>query len=235
MAAKSDFLARDDEGKATQMILFRDNIGAHLGTLGIPADDPIIVQQALDATYFRALLNFNATNQRFAEGSTAWKNYERDGGAVVVVTPALPVLPPGFPAAVPPGIVPRFRFAAAYVRAKPACTEAIAQLLGITGPAQTAPDLNTVQPVITATVTGGGVAIGWGWGGNAAFLQGCEIQCDRGTGAGFVTVYIDNTPGYEDNTPFPAASAKWTYRAIFILGDKRVGQWSASVSVTVGG
>ena len=37
MAAKTDFLAKDDEGKATQMILFRDNIGAHLATLGILA------------------------------------------------------------------------------------------------------------------------------------------------------------------------------------------------------
>jgi hypothetical protein len=28
---------------------------------------------------------------------------------------------------------------------------------------------------------------------------------------------------------------KWTYRAIYRLGDNRVGQWSKPVSVTVGG
>jgi hypothetical protein len=235
MAAKSDFLAKDDEGKATQMILFRDNIGGHLATLGLLPTDPIIVQQARDATYFRALLNFNTTNQQFAQGSTKWKNYERDGGAVAVSTPALPVLPSGFPAAVPPGIVPRFRFAAAYVKKQPNYTPAIGEVLGIEGPVQTAPDLNTVQPVLDATVTGAGVGIGWDWGGNAQFLQGCEIQCDRGTGAGFVTVMMDNTPGWEDNTPFRAAPVKWTYRAIYIVGDKRVGLWSAPVSVNVGG
>jgi hypothetical protein len=45
----------------------------------------------------------------------------------------------------------------------------------------------------------------------------------------------DTTPGYTDNQPFPAAPVKWTYRAIYRLGDNRVGQWSKPVSVTVGG
>jgi hypothetical protein len=45
----------------------------------------------------------------------------------------------------------------------------------------------------------------------------------------------DTTPGYTDSQPFPAAPVKWTYRAIYRLGDNRVGQWSKPVSVTVGG
>ena len=36
-----------------------------------------------------------------------------------------------------------------------------------------------------------------------------------------------------DTTPFPAAPAKWTYRAIYHVDDAQVGQWSAPVSVTV--
>ena len=35
--------------------------------------------------------------------------------------------------------------------------------------------------------------------------------------------------------PIPATPAKWTYKAIFRVGDQRVGQWSDEVSLTVGG
>jgi hypothetical protein len=46
---------------------------------------------------------------------------------------------------------------------------------------------------------------------------------------------FDSTPGYTDTEPFPSAPTKWTYRAIYRVGDERVGQWSKSVSVMVGG
>ena len=36
-------------------------------------------------------------------------------------------------------------------------------------------------------------------------------------------------------TPLPATAQKWTYRAIYIVGDAQVGVWSKSVVVTVGG
>jgi hypothetical protein len=42
------------------------------------------------------------------------------------------------------------------------------------------------------------------------------------------------TPGYTDTQPFPAAPTKWTYRAIYRVGDSQVGLWSLPVSVTVG-
>ena len=38
-----------------------------------------------------------------------------------------------------------------------------------------------------------------------------------------------------DTEPFAATPTKWTYRAIYRVGDQRVGQWSKSVSIAVGG
>ena len=73
----------------------------------------------------------------------------------------------------------------------------------------------------------------WGWGGNAAFLDMLEIQVDRGPG--WVPLAFDTTPNYTDTTPFPAAPAKWKYRAIYHVGDQQVGLWSAEASVMVGG
>ncbi len=70
--------------------------------------------------------------------------------------------------------------------------------------------------------------IPWGWGGYAAFLDICEIEVDRSDSKGFVMLTFDTTP-------FPSTPTKWTYRAIYRVGDSRVGQWSKPVSVTVGG
>ena len=77
--------------------------------------------------------------------------------------------------------------------------------------------------------------MGWGWGGNAAFLDICEIEVDRSDSKGFVLLTFDTTPNYTDTTPLPSTPTKWTYRAIYRVGDSRVGQWSKPVSVTVGG
>ena len=50
----------------------------------------------------------------------------------------------------------------------------------------------------------------------------CLIQVDRGDGKGFRDLCYDPTPGYNDTEPFRAASAKWTYRAIYRVHDAYV-------------
>ena len=66
-----------------------------------------------------------------------------------------------------------------------------------------------------------------------AWLDLCELQVDRGDGKGFIPLAFDTTPGYTDTAPFPATPVKWTYRAIYRVGDTQVGIWSAPVSITV--
>lgn len=121
------------------------------------------------------------------------------------------------------------------IKGSAAYNEAIGAALGIEGASQTAPDLTTVQPNINATVSGSQVNLSWGWQGLAAFLDMIEIVVDRNDTKGEVFLANDTTPNYTDTTPFPATPTKWTYRAIYRVGDSRVGQWSKPVSVTVGG
>ncbi|HEV2804632.1 MAG TPA: hypothetical protein VGW57_06865 [Chthoniobacterales bacterium] len=111
----------------------------------------------------------------------------------------------------------------------------IGQSLGIEGSQQTGPDYATLQPHLDVSISGTQVLLGLDWSGYRDYLDLCEIQVDRGAGAGFVALAFDTTPGYTDTQPFPAAPVKWTYRAIYRVGDSRVGQWSNPVSVTVGG
>ena len=116
-----------------------------------------------------------------------------------------------------------------------AYTPAIGQVLGIEGSQQGAPDLTTLQAVLTLTLIGNAVLIGWGWQGFSAFLDMLEIQVDRGDGKGWVFLTYDTTPNYTDTFPLPATPAKWKYRAIYRVGDAQVGVWSNTVEITVGG
>src|ERR1039457_5429174 len=135
-------------------------------------------------------------------------------------------------AAVAPGIETRFRALVQIIKTNANYNEAIGQALGIEGAQQTGPDLTTIQPIIDAVISGNHVNVKWGWGGNSAYLDICEIQVDRNDGKGFVLLAYDTTPGYTDTQPFPAAPVTWTYRAIYRVDDDRTGQWSLPVSVT---
>jgi hypothetical protein len=152
---------------------------------------------------------------------------------------ALPVFtPPALPAGVVPvneGALDRLFALVQTIKQSTGFTEAIGADLDVIGTEETGPDLATLQAVITAEVQVGTVKIGWDWGGHSAFLDMIELQVDRSDTKGFVFLANDTTPGYTDSAPFPAALAKWTYRAIYRVGDDRVGVWSAPVSVTVGG
>lgn len=65
------------------------------------------------------------------------------------------------------------------------------------------PDLATLKPEISVVINGNRVDVGWGWNGNSAFLDLCEIQVDRNDGKGFVLLAYDTTPGYSDTQSSP--------------------------------
>ena len=155
---------------------------------------------------------------------------------------ALMVLPVFAAPALPVGVVPVNTGALArlftfieLLKDSGQVTEPIGLDLRIFGSEMVGPDLNTVKPDFTATITATHIFLDWNWGGNAAYLEQIEIQVDRGTGAGFVFLVQDSTPGYNDTAPRPATLTKWTYRAIYRVGDAQVGLWSDPVSVIVGG
>lgn len=120
------------------------------------------------------------------------------------------------------------------IKASPEVNDSILEALGIQGPEQAGPDYATLAPVLALSLSGGQVHVAWGWQGYSAFLDQCELQVDRADSKGFVLLAIDATPGYTDTMPFPSTPTKWTYQAIYRVGDNRVGQWSNSVSIGVG-
>ena len=230
---KSDYLSTSDDAFSAQLKTFKLNIPSYSALLGVSAAQ--VTNQAADSDYFAYVLACQQTMQNGAQQWTKWKTLVSGGGSAPATgAPVLPTFPTAV-AAVPLGVKVRFRALVKQIKANANYNAAIGEALGIEGAEQTMPDLSAIAPVITATISGNHVAIGWGWGGNGNYLDACEIQVDRSDTHGFVLLTYDTTPGYTDTMPFPAAPVKWSYRAIYRVGDTQVGVWSNVVSVTVGG
>ncbi len=231
--AKSDYINPSDDGFAAQLQNFKSAIGGYATLLGVtPAQ---VTAQAADADYFSYAVSGQNLMRNAALQWTSWRDLLRSGGTPPPSgAPTTPTLPPSVPA-VAPGIEPRFRALVKQIKGHPGYNASLGDALGIEGADQVGPDLATVQPDIEVATSGGHVNVKWGWGGNGAYLDMCEIQVDRADSKGFVALCFDTTPNYTDTAPFPATPAKWTYQAIYHVRDQRVGQWSKPVSVTVGG
>jgi len=229
--AKGNFVQGNDNAFSAQLITFQTNIGGYAAILGVtPAQ---VAGQKADSDYQDYVLKCLGIMQNAAQQWTTWKNLTRGGGTPVVGgAPVSPVLPPAVPA-VAPGIEIRFRALVKQIKASPNYNVAIGNALGIEGSQQTPPDLTTIQPQIDVALDGNQIDVNWGWGGYGAYLDLCEIQVDRGDGKGFILLAYDSTPGYTDTAPLPVTPAKWTYRAIYRVGDSQVGLWSSPVSLTV--
>ena len=227
---KSDYISQNDAAFAAQLLTFKNNIGGYATLLGVSTAQ--VTAQAADADYFGYVA---ASQQEMLNGSqqwTAWKKLVRGGGTPPSGgAPVTPVFPTSV-TAVALGIEVRFRALVKQIKANANYNVALGEALGIEGAVQSGPDLTTIQPQFDVTLSGGQATVNWGWQGQGQFLDQCEIQVDRGQG--FVLLAIDTTPGYTDTAPFPATPTKWTYRAIYRVGDDRVGQWSNPVSVMVG-
>ncbi|MBI5687476.1 MAG: hypothetical protein HZC54_20580 [Verrucomicrobia bacterium] len=231
--AKSDYINPNDLAFLAQLRTFKNNVGNYAALLGVsPAQ---VAAQAADTDYFAHVVACHQAMQNNAQQWTAWKKLTRGGGiSPESGAPVAAVLPAAVPA-VPPGIEARFRALVKQIKANANYNTSIGDALGIEGAQQAAPDLAAIQPIIELELSGGQIIIHWGWGGYSAWLDMIEIQVDRGDGKGYVLLAHDTTPGYTDTTPLPTTPAKWKYKAIYRVGDQRVGVWSQEVAITVGG
>ena len=231
-----DYIQHTDNGLASQMITFRDNIQGELAALGLSATDPDIVQQALDATRFRAVVDFNATMQQAAMGWTAEKNFEREGGSPSAASQNVPVLPKDFPPAVPPGILARFRYLAQRIKGLKTYTIAIGQALGLEGisAVSNAVIAGTAQPVARGrALVSGGAEIG----STKADAEAVDIYSKRdGDAAPILLARIMHLP-YIDTRPLLVAGKPEMreYYTVFVRNDQEYGQPSATIKVVVTG
>ncbi|SRR5581483_1468648 len=232
---KGYYLGLNDEGIAALLENIAAKLGGHLATLTTITNSDLTSVQA-DAKAFRYLVTLQDLVQNYAQQITSNKNLYRGGNAPSAPAPAGFTLPTPLPPVVAPGIVPRLRSLVGRIKNDTGYVDSIGQDLNIEGPEQTGPDFSNFAPVLDLSINGGRVEVGWSWQGCGKYLDMIEILVDRGDGKGFVLLAHDTTtPSYVDTTPLPASPAIWKYKAIYMVGDQRVGQWSVEYSITVGG
>lgn len=120
------------------------------------------------------------------------------------------------------------------IKVNPAYSDADGKTMGILGTLIPPPDLSTLTPVLTlGKAAGGQPDLKWSKQGMPQLL----IQVDRGDGKGWVDLVTSDQSHYVDPHPLPTgtASALWQYQAIHKDHDQLAGQWSAVVTVAVGG
>jgi hypothetical protein len=129
----------------------------------------------------------------------------------------------------PTGAVKFFRKLAARVKLAAIYDCNLGQQLGIIGPEDGLPDLNTVRPVLTAFPRFDYVVLRYLCGR----FDGVEIHVDRADGKGFGYFGFFNRANPEDHHAFPVEAKEWRYYAVYHYKGKVVGQASEHAKVLV--
>lgn len=230
--AKSRYLPSSDPAKVAWLANFATKLPTYQALFGLTAAE--VAQVTADnvlVQYIWAYVNGSRTR---AADLNAFRKALFDGPAF----PALPAVPApapfamagAAPALTPPDVFGRIGTLATRLKAHPSYTLAIGEDLGVEGTEQIF-DPEGLKPGLSTRMVAGGVCeIIWSKGKAGAL----EIEVDRGQG--WVFLAIDTVPNYQDTHPVPAGqSALWKYRAIYRIGDERVGQWSDVIQVAVAG
>ena len=224
------YLKKRDEEFSAQLDNFANKVGTYAGLFNLTPEE--VEQSEKDSAYFAWSLLASKRYEDTKKGWTGFKNNLRRGVPNVTMNPipgAVTINP--IPEAVAPGVQFRFSTLVNRIKAHSNYTPAIGQVLGIENGSQsrTVPTEN-VQPALRVVMRGGMVNLDWKKG----LYDGIVIEKDNGTG--FVVFDKDMRPNFVDPTPLPSGnqSAVWRYRAMYLYGDTRVGNWSDVVSITVG-
>jgi hypothetical protein len=134
------------------------------------------------------------------------------------------------PEAVPSGVQNRFALLTNRIKAHQNYTKAIGYNFGIEKTAQKV-KLTDVEPILNASLIGDRVVLKWRKGS----YSGIVIEKDSGNS--FVMQDKTSRPRYTDKTPLPSDgnAALWSYQAMFLYKDKKIGNWSSVVTIIVGG
>lgn len=118
----------------------------------------------------------------------------------------------------------------AQLKTNSAYTEALGDLIGIEGQ-ESILDLPNLKPVLTISLLGGQIDIGYKKKGTS----GINVYCKRGTETVFTFLGRDTDSPFPDNraNETPGKPEKREYYAFYIDGDVQIGLQSDTVSVTV--
>jgi len=230
--AKKSYIPNKDADLILWLNNFNAKIPLHAATFGLTAAQVASVNN--DTMNWNYWITQVFTFKDESNERVAYKELLLMGpiGVPAGTPPTAPViLPP--PVAILPGIIPRIRILAQFIKNHPNYSVVIGQDLGIEGPEDSTVPA-TMKPILTLVPQGGGVNVKW----TKSIADALRIEKQIvSTGGGLPTPWallaIDTEPDYLDTSPVTAPQT-WYYRAIYIINDTMVGLWSDVSQISVG-
>jgi hypothetical protein len=189
-----------------------------------------------DNSSFAYVIDVQNRVKQHSKDWTSYKNLLRSStkkvnlGATPVWVP-----PPAVPTPATADISGRTAKLIQRIKNHAAYTEAIGHDLGIVAiTANATPaDFAAMKPALKIHLVAGQPILQWVKGD----ADGIEIHKAEGNSGGYKFLDMDMHPHFADKAPLPAngQSVVWKYKAIYRLGDERIGLWSDEVSVSVMG
>lgn len=227
---KNFYLPRAEEERVPWFNNFAVKLPLYANKYSITPEELMDMQQS--APFYAALNDAINQHRNFQSAMFKYRDDVRDGtkngGTLQPLT--MPMI--NLPMPVAPGIFVRVKAIVNRIKANINYSEADGNDLGIEGTITTV-DTTTTKPVIKVRIGDGGhPEILW----TKQNFEAIEIYKQEADGT-WKLLAIDLQPNYTDLSALPEVgkSAVWSYRAIYRLKDKQVGQWSDVVSVTVTG
>jgi len=224
MAKSFSYLPRPDKDRVVWLNNFASKFAQVANALGFPTADVTSVNN--DATMFSYLVNQVEVYTTAKEQRVDYRNLIKEGpiGSPAGVMPVAPTTGT-VPTVVAPGIFPRISQLVGRIKNMPNYTDAMGRDMGIIA---TAPviDPTTWKPVLKIMMKGGQVEIQWVKGDADAL----RIEIENGNT--WQLLAVDTVPHFQDTTPSTGPATR-RYRAIYLLEDQPVGQWSDVASITV--
>lgn len=226
----STFLPVTDSDKAVWLNNFAAKLGTYAAAVNVTAAEVTATQK--DAAFFQYIINLQEVYKQTLQNITAYKNLLRHASGqqhLSATVPALPTLAAA-PPAVPEGVFDRVSKLAARIKASTSYTDNMGSDLGIIAPSS---NFNTdaLQPDIKVKLDAGRPHLRWTKGDADAL----DLYADRNDGAGFVLQGRLMRPEYIDTHDLAAGKVidEWHYKAIYVIADQPVGQYSPAISITV--
>ncbi|MEI6336847.1 MAG: hypothetical protein WCS87_19995 [Methylococcaceae bacterium] len=227
----STIIPRDDTSKLVLLQQLNVQLPNYASALDITESDLAQLKVGLD--WFDYILKAQDTMQNYAHALVALKQTLRGGSKSATINPpAPPVLPPT-PTSEPYADIFGFLSALiARIKKHKNYTESIGKALKIIATQSPGIDFASLQPALSVDFQGGHPVLHWKNNSTDAI----ELEADHGTGT-FSLMTIQQTPGYQDNTPLPPSGTAvlWKYRAIYRIRDAQIGHWSQVLEVGVKG
>ena len=219
-----------DEKLVGELTHFASGIVHYAAVFGISTSEIAAIKA--DAAYFAWTIDKLNKIDAYKKSWTKYKNVLRKGEIDEVIIAAAPVFPvfEAAPEGVASGILDRFKAMVNRIKSHPEYNSEIEKKIGMQHLSSRTLQPEKAQQLLKVIMRDSKVSLVW----RKTKFPGIFVEKDSGNG--FMMHDLVFSRNYVDNSPIPPGqNVTWKYRAIYLSGNDKVGEWSPVVSINLAG